>query len=259
MDIYQLIVKIIYQIYHLQILLECGKYLIFYRFLWHNHTLLFSIILGKKGYFHHEIDSYIPFEKMEEQYNKLDDSIKNKKKYKNEEKRSLAISDLYFHVSSLLPINCSKWVTSTTYDKDKEELWVYTKYVVPTGKDLNFVNKKETHEFNKNGKKIKKKVKYGIGFNVLLFKKIDENRTFKTGIFIMSLSKSKLIKKSVFTALLRNQMKTQYNELSMYIKRTPSHLDFSNIDDINKDEIYNGHVIYKQVKDLMKNFEKNEK
>jgi len=83
--------------------------------------------------------------------------LKIRKKYKNEEKRSLAISDLYFHVSSLLPINCSKWVTSTTYDKDKEELWVYTKYVVPTGKDLNFVNKKETHEFNKNGKKLKKK------------------------------------------------------------------------------------------------------
>jgi len=49
----------------------------------------------------------------------------------------------------------------------------------------------------------------------------------------MSLSKSKLIKKSVFTALLRNQMKTQYNELSMYIKRTPSNLDFSNINKFN--------------------------
>jgi len=57
-------------------------------------------------------------------------------------------------------------------------------------------------------KKIKKK-KSNMELDLMYYflKKIDENKTFKTGNFIMSLSKTKFIKRSIFSALLKKQMK----------------------------------------------------
>ncbi len=50
----------------------------------------------KKGFFHHEYDNYIPYEKMEEYYDSIDDSLKSSIHYKNNEKRSTSAFDLYF-------------------------------------------------------------------------------------------------------------------------------------------------------------------
>jgi hypothetical protein len=58
-----------------------------------------------------------------------------------------------------------------------------------------------------------------------------------------------MINKVVFKQVLKKQMKIQYDELSNYQKKTPKNINFLNINEIEKDEIF----LYKLINDLMKN------
>jgi hypothetical protein len=202
---------------------------------------------------HVETLKYIKIENMKEEFEKLDENIKNYNGIDNyDEKRIRNIScyQLIFDMIAMIPKQTLNCVTSFVYNPIEEELKYYGKLVVPEKDIEGYVNKVHEKTIKINNKEKKIKYKSAIGFSFGSLKKLGDNKTSCSNFTVLTIAKNKKVTKFLMKMALPKMIKEKIKIIN-------------DLNDQNNEIFNQDFILYKQVKDLMEYYEnlfkKNEK
>jgi hypothetical protein len=230
-----------------------------------KYTIIYPFSMAKTFYIHFHFNpiqvetiKYIKIEDMKEEFENLDENIKNYNEIDEKIPRNISCYNAIFDMLPMLPKQNLDCVTCLQYNPVEEEIKFYGKMVIRE-KDIDgYINKIHEKTININDKENKIKYKSSIGFSFGIFKKLDENKTSLSNFTVLTIAKnkkiSKLLMKYTIPNMIKekikmiNKLKSQKDELS---KRIIKELNFSNINEVTNLNF----IVFEQVKDLMEYYE----